>query len=90
MTTQEQINALESRQLSLLGVMGRSDAHAAKCVKLGVSFAENYPDDLAAYNAANEEYNRNEETLAALYGKRAGEIEAEAAAPRDAAGEGEA
>lgn len=79
MTTQEQINALESKQLSLLGVMSRSDAHAAKCVKLGVSFAENYPEDLAAYNTANAEYNRNEETLAELYKKRAEEIEAEQA-----------
>lgn len=90
MTTQEQINALESRQLSLLGVMGRSDARAAKCVKLGVSFAESYPEDLAAYNAANEEYNRNEGTLAALREKRAGEEEAEAAAPRETDGEEEA
>ncbi len=60
--------------------MGRSDAHAAKCLKLDISFAENYPEDLRAYNAANAEYNRNEETLTALYEKCAGENEAAKAA----------
>lgn len=67
MTTQEQINALESRQLDLRAEMGKSDAHAAKCTKLGVSFAETYPEDLAAYNAANAEFNANEQTLTGLY-----------------------
>lgn len=65
--TQEKINELESRQLELLGQMSASDAHASKCAKLGVSFAEEYPDELAAYIAANKEYNENEAILAELY-----------------------
>lgn len=70
---QEQINALESRQLELQGIMASSDAHAAKCSKLGLNFGETYPEDLAAYMAANEEYNRNESLLAGL--KAESEIE---------------
>ena len=58
--------ALESRQLQLLKIMADSDAHASKCVKLGISFQESYPDDYAAYVAARDEYNRNEEELANL------------------------
>lgn len=65
--TQEKINALESRQLELLGQMSSSDAHAAKCTKKGTSFGEEYPDELAAYLAANKEYNENETALAQLY-----------------------
>ena len=64
---QESISALESRQLELLGVMQLSDAHAAKCVKLGLDFREQYPDDYAAYNDARDEYNKNELQIAALY-----------------------
>lgn len=73
MSTQEKINELEARQLALSNIMASSDAHASKCTKLGLSFAETYPDDLAAYEAAREEYNTNEESLAALYAKRAEE-----------------
>lgn len=67
MAKQEQINALESRQLELQAIMQKSDAHAAKCIKLGIKFSTNYPEELAEYQAAREEYNQNEETLAALY-----------------------
>lgn len=67
MTKQEQISALESRQLELQAIMQKSDAHAVKCIKLGIKFSANYPDDLTEYRAAREEYNQNEEALAALY-----------------------
>lgn len=60
---QEQINVLESRQLELLAIMSSSDAHAAKCIKLGLSFQEEYPEEFAAYKAAREEYNSNEGEL---------------------------
>jgi hypothetical protein len=50
----------------LLALMGKSDAHAAKCAKLGVKFSDEYPDDLKEYEAANAEYNSNEETISAL------------------------
>ena len=66
MNTQDRINALESRQLELLAIMSSSDAHAAKCVKLGTKFSTQYPDEHKAYQAANKEYNENEESLAAL------------------------
>ncbi len=69
METRDAINALESRQLELQAVMSKSDAHASKCIKLGLSFSETYPDELTAYEAAREEYNENETELAALYGQ---------------------
>ena len=77
MNTQEQISAMETRQLELLAIMSSSDAHAAKCAKLSKKFSAQYPEEYAAYLAANEEYNANEETLAALYVQRANEAEAE-------------
>ena len=66
MENQEKINALQSRQLELLALMGKSDAHAAKCAKLGVKFSDEYPNELKEYEAANAEYNSNEETISAL------------------------
>lgn len=66
METQQQINALESRQLELRAIMASSDARAAKCVKAGLSFPETYPADYDEYIAANAEYNRNEQALAQL------------------------
>ena len=66
MNTQEQINALESRQLELQAIMAKSDAHAAKCSKLGLEFSKTYPKDLAEYQAANSEYNSNETVLETL------------------------
>lgn len=77
MSTQEKINELEARQLVLSNTMASSDAHASKCTKLGLSFAETYPDDLAAYESAREEYNSNETALAALYEQREREREEE-------------
>ncbi len=67
MDTRDQINALESRQLELQAIMASSDAHAAKCTKLGLDFGETYPEELLAYSAAREEYNANEVILAELY-----------------------
>ena len=60
------IAGLESRQLELLAIMTSSDAHAAKCAKLGLSFGAVYPDELAEYQAAREEFNENEATIASL------------------------
>ncbi len=80
MTTTEQIATLESRQLELLKAMRQSDAHASKCTKLGKSFAEEYPEEHAAYAAANDEYNGNETALYGLYSKQFLEMEVEAEA----------
>lgn len=77
MTTKEQISALESRQLELRATMAESDAHALKCQKLGRTFAEEYPADFAAYNAANAEFNENESRLSELEANLATEEEAE-------------
>lgn len=70
METQQKINALNTRQLELLAIMAKSDDHASKCIKRGVSFRDVYPDDYAAYEAANAEYNTNEQTLAELQATR--------------------
>ena len=68
METQQQINELQSRQLELRAIMASSDERAAKCFKNGT-----YPDDFARYEAANAEYNRNEQTLAKLEATREAE-----------------
>ena len=59
--------------------MASTDAHAAKCVKLGKKFSAQYPEEHAEYEAANAEYNSNEEALAELYAQREAEKESEAA-----------
>ena len=63
METQQQINELQSRQLELRAIMASSDERAAKCFKNG----------FARYEAANAEYNRNEQTLAKLEATREAE-----------------
>ena len=75
---QEQINALESRQLELQAKMASTDAHAAGCVKQGKKFNTKYPNEYAEYLEANEEYNRNEKALAELYAQRDAEAAVEA------------
>lgn len=77
METQQQINALESRQLELRAIMAKSDARAAKCIKSGLDFRVTYPLDYEEYEAANAEYNGNEQTLAELRVRRAEELAAE-------------
>lgn len=77
MAKQEQLNALESRQLELQAIMAKSDAHASKCAKLGLKFNQAYPDDLAEYQAANESQ------IEALKAEIAAEPEPEHAAPEE-------
>ena len=74
MTNEENLSRLQARQLELLALMGKSDAHATKCAKLGVKFSDEYPDDLAEYEAANAEYNSNEVTIAELKAEIADEV----------------
>jgi len=66
MTTQEQINVLESRQIALSNEMASSDAHASKCIKLGLDFRETYPEDYEAYTEARNEFSENEIALETL------------------------
>lgn len=70
METQQKINDLQSRQLTLRAIMASSDERAAKCVKNGTPFRETYPDDFARYEEANTEYNQNEKTLVRLEAER--------------------
>lgn len=70
MTTQEQINVLESRQIALSNEMASSDAHASKCIKLDLNYGETYPEELERYKAAREEFNANERQLSVLYEQR--------------------
>ena len=74
----EKLRALNERQMQLMATMCESDAHAAKCVKLGLTFATEYPGEAKAYEAAREEYNTNEAKIADL---QATEVE-----PEDMAG----
>ena len=43
--------------MALQATMAESDAHAAKCIKIGLTFKEEYPKEYTAYEAAREEYN---------------------------------
>ena len=43
--------------MALQAIMAESDAHAAKCMKMGLTFREEYPEEYTAYEAAREEYN---------------------------------
>lgn len=79
MTTIEKISALESRQIVLSNEMASSDAHAAKCIKLGLNFGEAYPKELERYKASRDEYNANEVVLSELYATLEKEAQADAA-----------
>jgi hypothetical protein len=57
---------LDARQVQLQVIISKSDAHAIKCSKLGISFEETYPNDLAEYMTAITEYNQNEERMKEL------------------------
>lgn len=70
METQQRIDRLQTRQLELRAIMASSDERAAKCLKSGLVFRDEYPEDFARYEAANAEYNRNEQTLAGLVALR--------------------
>ena len=54
------------QQLNLLSVMAKSDAHASKCAKLGLVFADEYPEEYQEYCSAREQYNANQERIAEL------------------------
>ena len=60
----ELLRKANEQQLNLLSVMAKSDAHASKCAKLGLIFAEEYPEEYAEYCSAREQYNANQERIA--------------------------
>lgn len=63
MSKKEELSRLQARKVALLTTMQKSDAHAAKCAKLGKDFQTEYPDDYAEYVAANEEYQTVEQRI---------------------------
>lgn len=77
----ELLRKLRERQLHLASVMVQSDAHASKCVKLGLNFEEAYPGDYEEYVMAREEYNANEEEIDSIQS-----IEVDSEEPREESG----
>ena len=57
---------IQERLLELASIMSKSDAHASKCVKLGLSYKDTYPDEYNEYTQAREDYNQLEKDLATL------------------------
>ena len=57
---------IQEQLLELASIMSKSDAHASKCVKLGLSYKDNYPNEYEEYTQAREEYNSLENELATL------------------------
>ena len=62
----ELLRQANEQQLNLLSVMAKSDAHASKCAKLGLTFSEEYKEEYAEYCSAREKYNANQERIAEL------------------------
>lgn len=62
----ERLTHIQERLLELASIMSNSDAHASKCVKLGASFKNMYPEEYKEYTQAREDYNQLEKDLAAL------------------------
>ena len=62
----ELLRKANEQQLNLLSVMAKSDAHASKCAKLGLTFSEEYSEEYAEYCTAREKYNANQERIAEL------------------------
>ena len=62
----ELLRKANEQQLNLLSVMAKSDAHASKCAKLGLIFADEYPEEYAEYCSAREQYNANQDRIAEL------------------------
>lgn len=87
MTKQEQLKELQSRIVALRTLMIKSDAHAAKCAKMGKKFATQYPDDYAEYVAANEEYQQVEAQAAKLEEEITAEEQAAVDEPAEASAE---
>lgn len=59
---------IQEQLLELSSIMCKSDAHASKCVKLGLSYKDNYPNEYNEYIKAREDYNQLEKDLVTLEG----------------------
>ena len=76
----EMLQRLNEEQLALMSTMSQSDAHASKCIKMGLNFQEEYPEDYAKYSAARIKYNENEAEIARI---EAIEVEEDTIEPRE-------
>ena len=63
---EDRIAHIQEQLLELASIMCKSDAHASKCVKLGLSYKDVYPNEYNEYTQAREDYNSLEKDLAAL------------------------
>lgn len=63
---EERLTRIQERLLELASIMSKGDAHASKCVKLGLSYKDNYPNEYNEYVKARDDYNQLEKDLAAL------------------------
>ena len=63
---EERMARIQEKLLELASIMSKSDAHASKCTKLGISFKDTYPDEYDEYTQAREDYNQLEKELATL------------------------
>ena len=63
---EEKIARIQEQLLQLASIMSKSDAHASKCVKLGLSYKDTYPNEYKEYTQAREDYNQLEKDLAAF------------------------
>ena len=57
---------IQEQLLELASIMSKSDAHASKCTKLGISFKNTYPNEYDEYTQAREDYNSLENEIIAL------------------------
>ena len=63
---EERMARIQEQLLELASVMSKSDAHASKCVKLGLSYKDNYPTEYDEYTKAREDYNSLENEIITL------------------------
>ena len=59
----QQLNEL---QFKLKKEIERGDEHAIKCIKMGTSYKEEYPEEYGDYITAREQYNINEAEIKSL------------------------
>ena len=62
----EALRVLNEDQLKQRAIMSSSDAHASKAIKLGQDFETEYPEEYAAYVAANAKFHENAERIEEL------------------------
>lgn len=63
---EERMARIQERLLELANIMCKGDAHASKCVKLGLSYKDNYPNEYDEYIKARDDYNSLEKELVTL------------------------